>query len=81
MFVLISSFVQGSHNLKYFSRCTSSQIVVCTEESANRIVQNKKSSFSNIIPLKGNLLSLTCSGQIITTKKNIDWDQELNLYL
>jgi hypothetical protein len=52
-FVLITSFIQSSDVLKYFSRCTSRLIVVCEEDSANRIAADRDSAFSNTIAVKG----------------------------
>jgi hypothetical protein len=63
-FVLITNFIQSSDVLKYFSRSTSSLIVVCEEESANRIVADEDSTFSNTIAIKGimqrNVLFFDC---------------------
>jgi hypothetical protein len=62
-FVLITSFIQSSDVLKYFSRCTSSIIIVCEEESANRIATDKDSTFANTIAVKG----------IDLLRQNINW--------
>jgi hypothetical protein len=65
-FVLITSFIQSSDVQKYFSRCTSSLIIVCEEESANRIASDKDSAFSNTIPVKGiDLLQQNIYGRTI----------------
>ncbi len=62
-FVLITSFIQSSDVLKYFSRCTSSLIIVCEEESACKIASNKDSTFANTIAVKG----------IDLLRQNINW--------
>ncbi len=72
-FVLITSFIQSSDVLKYFSRCTSSLIIVCEEESANRIATDKDSTFSSTIAVKG----------IDLLQQNINWqncDSPINFF-
>ncbi len=59
MMVVFTDFLKGPHNDDFFSRCTSSLIVVCNEEAAEKIIpSNKECEFAYKIPVhsKYNLL-------------------------
>jgi hypothetical protein len=54
MVVVFTDFLKGPHNDDFFSRCTSCLIVVCNEESANKIIpSNKGCEFAFKIPVHG----------------------------
>ena len=54
MMVIFTDFLKGPHNDDFFSRCTSSLIVVCREETANKIVPpNEECEFAYKIPVQG----------------------------
>jgi hypothetical protein len=56
MLVIFTDFLKGAHNDDFFSRCTSSLIVVCKEETADRIVPpNEKCDFAYTIYVDGNI--------------------------
>jgi hypothetical protein len=52
MLVIFTTFMTGPHNEDVFSRCTSSLIVVCNEEAADKIVpSNAETEFAYKIPV------------------------------
>ncbi len=54
MMVIFTDFLKGPHNDDFFSRCTSSLIVVCNEEAAEKIIpSNKECEFAYKIPVHG----------------------------
>ena len=57
MLVIFTTFMTGPHNEDVFSRCTSSLIVVCNEEAADKIVPSKSEcEFAYKIPVHGRVL-------------------------
>jgi hypothetical protein len=55
MVVIFTDFLKGAHNDDFFSRCTSSLIVVCKEETADKIVpSNEECDFAYKISVNGN---------------------------
>jgi hypothetical protein len=54
MMVVFTDFLKGPHNDDFFSRCTSSLIVVCNEEAADKILSFKEGcEFAYKIPVHG----------------------------
>ncbi len=55
MLVIFTTFLTGPHNEDVFSRCTSSLIVVCNDEAADKIVPFIECDFAYKIPVHGRL--------------------------
>jgi hypothetical protein len=56
MLVIFTTFMTGPHNEDVFSRCTSSLIVVCNAEAADKIVpSNAETEFAYKIPVHSKL--------------------------
>jgi hypothetical protein len=54
MMVIFTNFLKGQHNDDFYSRCTSSLIVVCNEEAADKIIpSNQECEFAYKIPVFG----------------------------
>ncbi len=54
MMVIFTDFLKGPHNDDFLSRCTSSLIVVCKEEAAEKIIpSNKECEFAYKITVHG----------------------------
>ncbi len=60
MLVLVTDFIRGNHSDTAFSRCTSSLVVVCNEDFANKIVPpNQLCDFAYTIQVeKGKLVNV-----------------------
>ncbi len=59
MLVIFTDFLKGAHNDDFFSRCTSSLVVICKEETANKIVApNEECQFAYKIYVNGNFKKL-----------------------
>ncbi len=58
MLVVFTTFMTGPQNEDIFSRCTSSLIVICNAEAADKIVpSNAETEFAYKIPVHGKLKS------------------------
>jgi hypothetical protein len=56
MMVIFTDFLKGPHNDDFFSRCTSSLIVICHEEAADKIIaSNEECEFAYKIPVHGKI--------------------------
>jgi hypothetical protein len=66
MLVLFTTFLTGRHNEDVFSCCTSSLIVVCNAEAADKIVpSNSETQFAYKIPVHGKLkLYIVCQVKV-----------------
>jgi hypothetical protein len=54
MLVIFTTFMTGPQNEDVFSRCTSSLIVICNAEAADKIVpSNAETEFAYKIPVHG----------------------------
>ncbi len=54
MLVIFTTYMNGPHNEDVLSRCTSSLIVVCNAEAADKIVPaNGETEFAYKIPVHG----------------------------
>jgi hypothetical protein len=60
MLVIFTTHLTGPQNEDVFSRCTSSLIVVCNEEAAEKIIQSEtRREFAYKIPVHGRFVH-TC---------------------
>jgi len=55
MLVIFTTFMTGSYNEDVFSRCTSSLIVVCNKDAADKIVPESDCEFAYKIPVHGEI--------------------------